>query len=69
MAFDRVRREISQRNIPDGKGAFLNVTVSIGVAPVGSIDLSMDNAVKNADQALYEAKETGRNQVICAKAH
>lgn len=39
------------------------VTVSIGVTPVLNKD-SIDTVLKRVDQALYEAKNSGRNQVI-----
>lgn len=39
------------------------ITVSIGVA---DYDLeNYDNAISNADKALYVAKQTGRNKVVC----
>jgi diguanylate cyclase (GGDEF)-like protein len=41
------------------------VTVSIGAAEYGGRDTRPDQAIKAADQALYRAKQSGRNQV-CA---
>jgi GGDEF domain-containing protein len=41
----------------------LSVTVSIGVADVAGGDPSPDAVLKRADQALYRAKEGGRNRV------
>ena len=41
----------------------LSVTVSIGVADSSGRDPSPDVVLRKADQALYRAKETGRNQV------
>ena len=42
----------------------LNVTVSVGVAsyPTANVD-SPESLVREADRALYRAKEAGRNQV------
>ncbi len=41
------------------------VTVSIGVCSAGPYD-TCDTAIERADSALYEAKDSGRNQVILA---
>jgi len=42
----------------------LDVTASFGVCTFGTGMLSSD-VVKNADSALYRAKEEGRNKVVC----
>ena len=44
----------------------LTVTASIGVAVADHRDATPDDLVKRADEALYEAKNNGRNQVIAA---
>ena len=44
----------------------LAVTASIGVAVADHRDATPDDLVKRADEALYEAKNNGRNQVIAA---
>lgn len=55
---DRFRRNIEDFNFPQvGK-----VTVSCGFTQVNSFDLS-SQVIDRADNALYHAKETGRNQV------
>ena len=49
------------------EGQEVAVTVSIGVATLhqGS-GMSFEELVNRADQALYQAKGTGRNAVYCA---
>lgn len=44
----------------------VSVTVSIGVSVTLSADSSYEDALKRADEALYEAKRQGRNQVCAA---
>jgi len=44
----------------------LNMTVSIGVAEKLSIHPNMDALIKDADKALYRAKQSGRNQYVVA---
>ncbi|NCO41507.1 MAG: hypothetical protein COZ06_15210 [Armatimonadetes bacterium CG_4_10_14_3_um_filter_66_18] len=46
----------------------LHVTISLGVAAFPDSANDKDGLVKRADQALYEAKEGGRNQVRLAGA-
>jgi diguanylate cyclase (GGDEF)-like protein len=41
----------------------LGVTVSIGIA-LAEKGLSLPEIIKRADEALYKAKETGRNKVV-----
>lgn len=63
---ERLRRKISDMNvIVDGN--CIDVTASFGVAcfPTSDVD-SMEDLLKAADKALYEAKETGRNKVVTA---
>lgn len=45
----------------------VSVTVSIGVAAFTPADTSYEDTLKRADRALYQAKETGKNQVVCAE--
>ncbi|RFB94926.1 PleD family two-component system response regulator [Rhizobium leguminosarum bv. trifolii] len=49
-------------------GQALNVTASFGIASrIGAV-LTPDQLMKQADLALYEAKNTGRNRVVAAAA-
>ncbi len=44
----------------------LSVTVSVGVAL--GLEHDLDDVIERSDQALYEAKESGRNRVVTAEA-
>ena len=63
---ERIRRKISDMNvIVDDSN--IEVTASFGVACFPSTDIdNMEDLLKAADKALYEAKETGRNKVVSA---
>jgi len=52
---DAVHQKLSDR--------FLQVTISLGVAPYHPGD-TVSSWVRRADQALYSAKESGRNRVV-----
>jgi diguanylate cyclase (GGDEF)-like protein len=61
---ERLRRMVEETPLP-ADGRELTATVSVGIAqsrPGGSIEALM----QEADDALYEAKRTGRNRVACA---
>jgi len=49
---------------PDNK-SILHFTVSIGMTHYQRDEQSLDDLLKEADAALYQAKEAGRNGVIC----
>jgi diguanylate cyclase (GGDEF)-like protein len=60
FALDRLREGVANLDIT-ANGKTLHATVSIGAIEYRSGDL--DDALKRADHALYEAKESGRNRV------
>jgi diguanylate cyclase (GGDEF)-like protein len=45
----------------------LAITVSIGVAEPGEAGADPDEVIRAADQALYQAKRSGRNRVCVAE--
>ncbi|CAA7627131.1 sensor domain-containing diguanylate cyclase [Magnetospirillum sp. SS-4] len=59
----RLHERIGDIHIATDKGE-LSVTASFGVTQVRPDDGDIDIALRRADQALYEAKETGRDKVV-----
>ena len=62
---ERIRKSVSETSFSLGsEGEALAVTVSIGLACAdGDMD-TPETLLKRADEAVYEAKAGGRNQVI-----
>jgi diguanylate cyclase (GGDEF)-like protein len=62
---ERIRSLAEQQSWGDAKTP-LRVTVSVGVAARQPIMRSPEELFRHADQALYAAKQAGRNRVQCA---
>ena len=67
---ERIRTEV-ENSVFDHNGQEIKVTLSIGVHQMNAKDMIPENArsvfdaeLKRADNAAYEAKESGRNQVV-----
>lgn len=56
------RKEIEKEQYIIDKKKYIRVTGSFGVA-VSNVNLSKETVIRHADQALYMAKKSGRNQV------
>jgi diguanylate cyclase (GGDEF)-like protein len=65
---ERLRDRISRIATAVGGDAPLQVTISIGVAALGSSRRDLDELLAAADHALYQAKESGRNRVCLLAA-
>lgn len=65
-AAENLRAMLAELKVPADQGP-LSVTVSIGVSGLASTDNSLDDLILRADQALYQAKESGRNRVALAR--
>jgi two-component system cell cycle response regulator len=66
---DRIRREISAHPILVANGSIqIAITVSAGVSTLAGSEDTVDSFLKRADEALYEAKRNGRNQVVAEAA-
>jgi diguanylate cyclase (GGDEF)-like protein len=60
---ERIRRRIALQSF-DLDGEIVNITISIGVCfKTGDVDITHNQMIKMADDALYEAKHSGRNNV------
>jgi diguanylate cyclase (GGDEF)-like protein len=63
---ERLRRTVEESTLTDGDQT-IRITVSIGGAAYPQLDVSGDqDLVKHADEALYSAKQSGRNRAIIA---
>lgn len=61
----RCREAIETASIDVGDGITVHVTVSIGMAQWHEGE-TLDDVMRRADRALYDAKERGRNRVVTA---
>ena len=60
---ERIRKSIHKLNFKSSKGKF-SITSSFGIASFRhSTNMTEDILIEQSDQALYHAKENGRNQV------
>ena len=68
IACERLRQQVEQQRInitnTDSKNIKINITVSVGLVLADDDYLTIDELLKQADSALYFAKENGRNQVV-----
>ena len=62
---ERMRDRISQLVLPHGKGV-VRLTCSFGIAEILKDNVAGASPIQLADQALYQAKRTGRNRVVAA---
>ena len=65
-AAERLRAAVAGTKISINSGAALHVTVSIGVATLSNKAYDIETLLRQADDALYAAKNGGRNQVRTA---
>lgn len=64
LTADRLRESLGGLEVPINAGA-INFTVSAGYTAVSDARDTVDDALKRADEALYQAKKLGRNRAIC----
>jgi diguanylate cyclase (GGDEF)-like protein len=66
LAVERIRQVI-ESTVIHYSGIPLSVTFSSGLASLTPEQDTFDSILSQADQALYRAKEAGRNQVMVKK--
>ncbi len=66
--FERLRVRIAGHRFVTTTGQNIPVTVSIGVCLEAAPGRELEAILKIADTALYEAKNSGRNRVVCQAA-
>jgi diguanylate cyclase (GGDEF)-like protein len=62
-SMERVRLALTAQPV-DLSGKLVPLTISVGIVGLVSGAMSLDLLLERADQALYQAKETGRNRVV-----
>lgn len=64
---ERLRKRIEDLTV-ETSGGTIQFTISIGLVTFTEPSLSVEDLMKIADDALYDAKETGRNKVVAHSA-
>lgn len=60
---ERIRTRVASEDFPGRK-----ITLSMGIAEYPGHGYTADALISHADEALYEAKRSGRNRIVCARA-
>jgi len=64
---ERLREALCEKPVPLESGGTLPVTASFGVSEITE-GIALKQVIEQADQALYQAKQAGRNRVIGFRA-
>jgi diguanylate cyclase (GGDEF)-like protein len=64
---ERLRESIAAAEFDTGK-KIIHVTISLGIAGADYCNLDMEEMIKQADQAMYRAKQEGRNRTCIMAA-
>ncbi|MBA4114515.1 MAG: hypothetical protein C0492_14395 [Verminephrobacter sp.] len=60
---ERLRLALEQSRIDSGEGRIITITLSAGMAPLAG---DAEHTLAQADAALYQAKNSGRNRIVLA---
>jgi diguanylate cyclase (GGDEF)-like protein len=62
VALERLRQILISQPI-EYDGNSISITISCGIASLAGKDEPLDKLMERADQALYQAKQAGRNRI------
>jgi len=63
-----IRQRVSKMRLDFHREATNELTISIGVSTYPQVGQAVEELVRSADRALYNAKESGRNRVVVAES-
>lgn len=63
---ERIRTAVEQHKFILSSSIKVNITISVGIATFPDNSLDVKELLREADKALYEAKQKGRNRIIVA---
>lgn len=61
---ERLRKNVENNDFHISDNKVIKITISIGISSYPELTSQIDNLIKDADVALYEAKNSGRNKVV-----
>lgn len=61
---ERIRKKAENTDFYISDNKAINITISVGISSYPELTNKTDNLLKDADTALYEAKNSGRNKVV-----
>ncbi|HHU51131.1 MAG TPA: sensor domain-containing diguanylate cyclase [Firmicutes bacterium] len=61
---ERIRQQIASLEFTDKEGRTFSITISGGIASIPKHAKTTEEVLQKADEALYRAKESGRNRII-----
>lgn len=64
LAAERVLAAVSCLNLEHLESPLKKISISIGISCIGNNEMSWPSLLKVSDEALYKAKDLGRNQVV-----
>lgn len=65
-ATQRMLDGVRIRDIPHVRSPYARLTLSAGIAELSHADADVDRVLRRADEALYDAKNAGRDNVRCS---